>query len=239
MHAIPMALLVTSLAITIPDHTPQQDGDQRLVIQAGEIGLADLAHRVSTFLGENHLIDPNDPIFTHPNSSMGKLVLSEPIEFDRQHGREVLQELMFTKNLVLTPINPGRKLYEWINKSAGTRAELIKQRATLLDRDAVFENETTPNYVATVYHLKHVDAMTASGQLRVFTQDAQNLTNLVSFGNGTSLMITGFCPMVAKLLRVVAELDRPGNGSKSVNERLRKLEQRLAAVEKRLGREKK
>jgi len=103
-----------------------------------------------------------------------------------------------------------------------------------LDRDAVFSEETTPSYVATTYSLKHINAMQAAGQLRVFAQDPQNLTTITAFANN-SLIITGFRPTVARILQMIGEIDRAGTAFASVEERISKLEKRLAAVESRLG----
>jgi|GEM_PF-6999255 len=122
MNSISAALLVvTSVAVTLPSHTQQQTQGSSLVIGPGEVQVADLVEKVSRFLGENHITDPNDPIFTSRDSPLGKLVLSNRLEFDRKSGRAVLQELLFVKNLVLTPIDPGRKLFEWIG--CGSRIE--------------------------------------------------------------------------------------------------------------------
>jgi len=155
------------------------------------------------------VIDPNDPIFTSADSPMGKLQMMGTMVVKKEDFYSFFQAMLYIKNLVCVPRRSGSSEFiEIINKSAGTRTEEIKKGVIFVPLEEVANyRDQTGTYIVTTMTLKYVDAMQASGQIRVFTQDAQNLTNLTSIGGSRALMITGFGPMVYVLTRVLSLID--------------------------------
>ena len=220
------------------------------VLEAGEHSLRSIIERASKYLGRNYLM-PTE--LDMPNLNV---VLQKTLALDANGCEQVVSQLVYSKNFAITPLDPGRGLYEVIFMRGAKRPQVIQQALTMTVEE-VLRRPRLKMYVCTTIKLKHVDASHASQQLRPFFAAGGARGGGLSFGTGGSsrqLLLQGFADNVASAIRTIQSLDVPEiEGGKSAAYGLRgqvsnlsrlvkaqagtieALKKRLARVEGKLG----
>jgi type II secretory pathway component GspD/PulD (secretin) len=208
---------------------------KRFVLEAGAHPIEDLINDSAKFLGRNYLFGPNEL----KAQQSGAIELQNKLELDERATEEIVSQMLYSRGIVMTPVDVERKLYEWVAISGPRRMD-IPSRAVQMPIEEVLQRATLKMVVSTTIGLKHVNAQAVTNSLRPMLAQQQQTGGLnVGALSGRSIVVTGFADEVARVIKVLQEIDQPGDAppaglEERLIERLGKLEARMAALEKRL-----
>jgi hypothetical protein len=236
-------MLVLLAAAAVTTAAPAQEAKlavrppmQTFVLDPGEIRVTELIDKSAAFLGRNILFTEQE--LAGPSSS---LKLQQRVEVDVRGCEELLNTLLYTRGLVVLPLDEEKKIYEVINL-AGPRQREVTNRATLRSPEELLARPTLRVPVSTVIKLRHINATVATNALRPFFAatggpNAGSLT-LGNVGNNTAILITGLQDQVAAAIRMIQIADVPAPPEAvppGLAEQVDALQRRVESLEKRLG----
>jgi hypothetical protein len=232
------------------------------VFEPGVVELRTLLERCGTYLQRNILADevelaigPGKPrakpaAAAAAEAPSGPFVeLQLPVVTDAAGCEELLTGLLWTRGLVLVPLDEAKGVYEVLSMN-GPRAREINLRAPQRTVQQVLARPTLRQYVTVVVELRHTNATIANNALRPFFAMAGNnnaALNIGNVGNTTSLLLSGPQDLVASALQLVqaADVPQPPESRPDLVQRLdalarqnEQLAQRVAALEEKLGKPK-
>jgi type II secretory pathway component GspD/PulD (secretin) len=202
------------------------------VFEPGTVELRTLITRCGTYLHRNILVDDNEltpnaktnrqrpPAAVGPGAAapaeapLGPFVeLQLPVVTDAAGCEELLTSLLWTRNLVLVPLDEAKGVYE-VLAMAGSRAREIPLRAAQRTAADVLARPTLRQFVTVVVRLEHTNATVATNALRPFFANSGGGQsslgiNLGNVGNATSLVLNGPQDLVASALQMLQAADVP------------------------------
>jgi len=211
------------------------------VLEAGDHRTSDLVDKAAQFLGRNILFCEQETAQCGPGG--GTLRLQQRVEVDATGCEELLCSLLYVRGLALVPIDEARGMWEVLSM-AGPRGREVQSRAVLRTPEDVLARPQLRMFVTTMLLLKNINANIATNALRPFfaqtgNQNGPSLT-LGTGGSNNGLVIAGFQDQVAAVIRMIRNLDDGAAKEHAQgDERIAELERRIAALEARLGGEKK
>ncbi len=148
-----------------------------------------------------------------------------------------MSQLAYTHNLIATPLDRGRGLWEFLNMNGAKRAE-ISSRAIVATPAEVRRMRDVRVCVATQITVQHVRATVATQTLRPFFagNGAGGSLNLGTAGNERAILLQGMSDNVAQAIDMIAEVDQPEPLGKIEDDRLTLLEKRVIALEEAIKR---
>lgn len=258
------ALLTATVAQNDPrpaDRAPAAKAP--FVFEPGVVELRTLLERCGTYLQRNILADEVElaigpgkprarpaaaPAAEPPSGPFVELQL--PVVTDAAGCEELLTGLLWTRGLVLVPLDEAKGVYEVLSMN-GPRAREINLRAPQRTVQQVLARPALRQYVTVVVELRHTNATIANNALRPFFAMAGSNNgvplNIGNVGNATSLLLSGPQDVVASALQLVqaADVPQPPETRPDLMQRLEalarqneQLAQRVAALEERLGKPK-
>ena len=196
----PRRLFASPPAAVSPSSRTAPPGD-KLVLHAGSHRIDELVHRAARFLGRNYILRPGEAV------DCG-ITLQTRMVLDAAGCEDVVSQIMFAHDMVMTPLDPQRGLYEWIHRFGPRRFE-ITERAYGIPPEMVRRRPAWKVFVATVVPLRHVTAAEAEQNLRVFFPFPPDpLQGVGISAAGGALRLSGFADSVAAALAVLEALDR-------------------------------
>ena len=241
MH-IKAALL--SLLLLSTSAMAQADSQARepFVLLPGDIEIDELVNVCANYLGWNILLDQQE-IDGHGKSSTK---LQRPVTTDQDGCEELLYTLLYRKGLAVIPIDAKRNICEVVSMT-GPRGREVPMAAVFKTPEQILLRPQLKVPVVTLVDLKHTNAQLANNALRPFFANSSGKradgVSIGSTGNMQSLLIQGFQHQVAQAIRLIKLSDVPQeddlrmvNGMrtkdhiKSLNERIKKLEEKLEAL---------
>lgn len=242
-------LLAATAANVLPAQGPTDPKLQRFVIEPGAIEMSELVDRSASYLGWNILVNQQE--LAH---CADQFKLQNRIETDRSGCEDVLTTMLATRGIVVRPLDEGKKLYEVVSLQ-GPRGREVLNSAPQRTAEEILSRPNLRMPVSTVLPLKHINSQIAVNSMRPFFASHQGSSSMLSFGTAgskSSLMITGMQDQVATAIRMVQNSDVPaepqadaqpmkraqGQAQRTTvsSNRLKRLEGRLADLEKRLDR---
>ncbi|MBL8752385.1 MAG: hypothetical protein JNK15_03710 [Planctomycetes bacterium] len=229
------------------------------VFETGVVDLRTLLERCGTYLQRNILADDVE-LGVGPGKPKGKpaaeasggpfVELQLPVVTDAAGCEELLTGLLWTRGLVLVPLDEAKGVYEVLSMN-GARAREINLRAPQRTVQQVLARPTLRQFVTVVVELRHTNATIANNALRPFfamggSNNGMPL-NVGNVGNSTSLLLSGPQDVVAIALQLVqaADVPQPPESRPDLQQRLEalarqneQLAQRVATLEEKLGKPK-
>lgn len=208
------------------------------VLEAREYTLDELLDRAAKYLRRNYLVQWSE---NRDRNAVNAVFLQQRMELDALGCEEVISQLLYSCGWVMTPVDPGRGIYEWISMR-GNRRQEIQARSTHMDPDEVIRRAALKVHVTTSVPIRHLNP-TQVGQL------VTRQTGVGSFPSGQVVVLSGYTDSVANALRTVAAIDQPGaaveqslegrltdieTGLQSAGDRLRSAETRLQTAESKI-----
>ena len=231
-----LALLGTNLSMSPPI---QDRGrvDTGFVLEAGDHNVLDLIDRAAEFLGRNILSEPATIMAASPGGAP-VITIQNQIAVDALGCEDLLSQLLYTKGFALVPIDISKGLYEVI-AMYGPRRALIQEQAITMTPDEVLRRPNLKMPVVTSLTLEHIQVQVATNSLRPFFATAGQSGSLTigNVGSNQAMLLRGFADQVAAAIRLVRLADvSSGSVYRGVEERMRELEKRIAALEEKVGR---
>ncbi len=204
---------------------------QGFVLEAGDIPVEDLINGAAKFLNRNILFLPQE-LASAPN-----VTLQRTVELDARGCEELLSTLLYSRGLVVVPVDAERGFYEVLNLN-GQRAREVSMRAVWMTPADVQQRTTLKIPVMTTVELQHIDAPIATNALRGFfsaTGGHGGGIMLGNVGNNRAILLQGFPDQVASVLRMLQQIDRPGpTAAPELEQRIERLEALVAGLQKAL-----
>ena len=210
--------------------SPTSSQDKKLVLEAGSHRVEDLIDAAAKFLGRNYICSPAEVA----GAATKQIELQKRLELDAKGCEEVTSQLLYMLGFVVTRVDPAYDLYECLFLN-GPRRNDITNRAVRMPPEEVMIRTGLKMMVTCSIPLRHINAQTVSNVLRPFfaTSQSSGAMTLAAVEQRT-LCVTGFTDEVAKCIRIVQDADQPPERpDPSLEERLTRIEARLAALEKK------
>ena len=122
----------------------------------------------------------------------------------------------------------------------GPRRAEITNRAITMTPEEVLRRPNLKMVVVTSVTLEHTQVQVATNSLRPFFASSGQAGGALTIGNvgsNQAMLLMGFADQVAAAIRLVRLADvSPGSVYRGLEERMRELEKRLAALEEKVGR---
>jgi hypothetical protein len=236
---IHVALLSALLAApSLAQNTGRAD---TFVLAAGEVSINDLIDRCAAFLDYNILVSPQELAAC---VGSGGVKLQKAVETDRDGCEELLANLLYRNGLVLTVLDEKLGMLEIIHAS-GPRGREIQTRALMRTPAQVLARPRLKVPVMTTVPLEFINATIATNALRPFFAStggagpASSLT-LGNVGNSRALLLSGMQDQVAHAVNLIRACDvetvaNDGTAGRTIQDQVRSLEQRVAAIEEKLA----
>lgn len=235
MRSLRLGLLAMPLVLFC-SASPWLAQDERFVLEPGEHSVLDVILKSGKFLNRTYLVDRTqcpaiDPKVSQTDRSQW-LHVSRKLELDAQGCEEVIGQMLRTKGWVALPVDRERGVYDWVWEM-GPKGQDIKRRVAWLSPEEIRERPMVAQYVITSVRLEFMSAQVATVNLRVFFNDPRGLTSMIAVDH-QSMLISGWRSEVAAILGMLQKLDvAPKKPDRSLEDRLRTVERRLAALEKK------
>lgn len=218
------------------DKSAPPTNKQPFTLDVGNAKLVDLIDRCAAYLDCNILYQPIEFAGAGPAST--SIAVAQAVSTDRAGCLELLARSLQGAGFALT----------WSDKQTG-RLEVIFHlgpRSREIMARAEFETEqqvaAAPNLCMPVMvhvPLQHINAVVAANQLRPTLMANREPGKSVTVGNVgvvPGLVLAGMRPEVAKVIRMIREIDQPNPDSPTDrSKRLAALEKRIAALEAQLA----
>ncbi len=227
----PLVILLSSLFL---GSTPQDQAKpiaSKFVLDAGEHELVAVIEASGKFLDRMVLLAPSE---LPAQSPMVKL--PRRLELDAAGCEAVVSQIAFTHDLIATPLDRGRGLWEFVNMNGARRAYAMA-RAIAATPAEVRRMRDVRVFVTTQVTVQHTRAPVVVQTLRPFfagAGGAGGCLNIGTAGNEHVILLQGVADSVAQALDTIAEIDQPQPLSKIEDDRLTSLEKRVRAVEEAL-----
>lgn len=203
----------------------------------GEIALSELIDAAARFLGRNILWSGRELQAAGGDSSF---YLQKQIVVDALGCEELLYSMLFTKGLVVLPVDERRGFYEVIAMN-GPRAREVYTRAPARAVEQVLRRPGFREYCTVTVPLEHINSQLASNSLRQFYQGMSgNQTGTLvigTSGSNRSLLLMGFGDQIASALRLLKDCDvpqQPDPATQPLQEQLQGLTAALAQLQQRV-----
>lgn len=208
------------------------------VLEAKEYGLDELLENAARFLRRNYLVQWSE---NRNRNAIDTVLLQQRLELDARGCEEVISQLLYSCGWIMTPVDPARGIYEWINIQ-GNRRQEITARSTHMDPEEVIRRRALKAHVTTSVPIEHLNP-TQVGQL------IARQTGVSCFPSGNMVVLSGYTDSVANALLTLEDIDRPGaaveqslegrltdieTGLQSAGDRLQAAEQRLQSAENKI-----
>ena len=131
-----------------------------------------------------------------------------------------MTQLLYSCGWVMTPVDEGRGIYEWIHMQ-GNRRQEIQARSIHMQPNEVIRRKALKVHVTTSVPVQHLNPTNVSDIIR-------NLAGVNCFPSGQALVLMGYTDSVASALLTLKAIDQPG---KAIEE---SLEARLTDIERNL-----
>lgn len=221
-----VALLGTLFLGGAPQDQAQPAPKPTFVLDAGEHELAKVIESSGKFLYRSYLLAPTELGGQNP-----KVTLPQQLELDAAGCEAVVSQLAYTHNLIATPLDRSRGLWEFVNVNGAKRCEL-GARAVAATPDEVRRLRSVRIYVSTQITVEHVRATVAMQTLRPFFASAgPSSLSLGTAGNERVILLQGMSESVAQALDAIAGIDQPQPLPKIEDDRLMSIEKRVLALE--------
>lgn len=204
-------------------------------LPAGEVGVGRLIEEAARCLRINVVrVDRQDE---------RPLVLAAPVQADARGCRQVLDELLRQRNLVLMPLDAQLQLYLAISLK-GPRHRLPFTYAPLVTPQEVLAQPAGKRIVLTILPLAsdRATAIASAMNAQLAAARTPNQPQVAALANGRGLMLVGFQDEVAKLMAQAQEQDRaPAPPAKEPQRdlgftaRLHEIDQQIGELEKQLA----
>ena len=252
MHTHVLSLLLAALVPSLAAQNAPAPADKPaakapFVFEPGVVDVRTLIQRCGTYLQRNILVDDAELL---PNKKREapidapSIELQLPVVTDRDGCEDMLCSLLWTRGLVVVPLDEAKGVYEVLSVY-GQRAREIWSRSVQRTPEQVLARPTLRQSVTVVYALKHVNATIATNALRPFFASGGNqnaIAGLVigNVGNSTSILLTGMQDQVVNALQLLqaADVPQPPDAKPDLEQRVdvltRQVEhllQRVAALE--------
>ena len=200
---------------------------ETLVLQPGRHRISDLVYRGARFLGRNYLLQCEAAVADRT------VHLQTRMDLDVRACEEVLSQILFTHDLVMTPVDPRRGLYEWVHL-CGLRSHMILERPFAMPPTEVQRRRFWKVRVSTTRLVQSGAAQHLVHELlRFFPVALDPMRALAVAAVGDAVVMSGFADQVAAALDLLAAFDRaPLEPRQSaLHRRIEELERRLRAME--------
>lgn len=179
-----------------------------------------------------------------------RINLSSPLRAPRNTAEDLLDSLLFSNEFVFVPPNKAEGSHWRLCDLKGPDRMNIRTQAVFIEVNDVERNSTKPRLFCVVVPLEHANAREISASLRPFFPDNQ-LETVANIGNSNCLLIYGFGPTVAMLVRLVRKVDSESAESATAaaerkaaeklayEKSIQGLEDRIVALEKEMANVKK
>lgn len=222
-------LLLLAGAGTVQDPAAATKGKE-LILDVGSHEVSTLIDRVARFLSRNILHNPSE------TQSATPIDLQEPMRLDPRGAEIALHQLLFTRGLVVLPVDKERNTYECIAMNGQRRGE-IPMRSTIVTAEEARGLAQLKTPIIVQIELSNVRANAAAQSLRpFFAQSSNNSLQIGSAGSDSSLLLSGFADVVVQAVDLIQRVDAAS--AKQIDDfarladRVKKLEERVAALEK-------
>lgn len=207
-----------------------------LVIAKGEYPFRDFVSRFETYLSHTYMIDEmQTPMIKAENAKVDRSMwfsIPRTLKLGRQASDEILGQLLLAKGWVVVPIDESRHIYKliWL---MGPKGQDVKAGVLLRTPAQILAQPKLVRYVSTTVKLEHANAQLVASNLRTFFNDPRGLSNLIPLGSPSqqTLMISGFQPSVARMLKLIEKADVPPREPSQLEQRLTRIEERLGKIE--------
>lgn len=203
---------------------------------AGKYSVGELVDTTAKHLGVNILCNDNELALA------GSLELQTTVRLQGDEIEDFVGDLLWSRGLTMIPRNPSAGTYEVLSLQ-GPRAREVLAAAVPRTPEEILARPHARTPVATVFELRHLNAVVATNALRPFfaqmgQSPGSNLT-IGTAGNPQVLLLSGLQSEVAQALQALLKVDVPppdaqGLPMASAKERIDELEQLVAAMQKRL-----
>ena len=217
----------------------QATAKAQFVMPAGETSIQDLVDNCAKHLSINILTNPQE-------CAHGQAIrLQKEIVTDSAGCKDLLTGLLYRAGFALTSVDEDLGLYEVIMMN-GPRGREVMNRAKHRTIEQVLQRPTLKVAVTAVVELKHINAQLANNALRPFfaSSGGHQVGGSLMIGNvgsASSLLLSGMQDQVAQAIRMIRICDVPQpepiahGGATPPNIIVRKLEKRIAVLEKKLA----
>ena len=207
--------LFPSFPVSHGPNGPRAVAKQSFVLDAGEYRVTELVELSEKFLGRNYLMR-TDSATCQPDSQMIKI--TKRLELDRNGCEEVVSQLLYHQDWIMTPLDASRGIYEWINL-AGPRLQHVKRRSFYMSPDDVIARPSLYVHVTTTVAVKHLDAREMSKGLGQWVYGRPDLLQILTIGykNNGTILIAGMAHQVSRMLLAIRQADE--NGANAPNRR--------------------
>ncbi len=230
-----VSILATSFVVaTLPG---QGKSSQGFVLMAGDHDIVDIISKAATFLGRNLIIQQEELAGNHDTM----ITLQKSLNLDVMGCEEVVSQLAWLKGLVMSPVDPKRGIYEFINvRINNLRGQKFRAvRATFLSPEKIVKRPQLKRLVSTSLRLGHIDATRAAQYLlpMIARNSPSGLRlSIGSLGTRHALMLKGLSDQVANAIEMVSMMDIPEaeDNQPTVHEQLAGLEKEKAELRSEL-----
>jgi type II secretory pathway component GspD/PulD (secretin) len=177
----------------------------RYVLEAGEHRLRDLVQRSAQLLERTELVQWSES----PEGGDATVTAQVRLDLDRAGFEELLTQLLWSRDWVLTTVDAGKQVFEWIY-GKGPRANIIVGRAQKLTPAEVQGRPGMATAVLTEVKVKHVDPMRIANMLRPrLGRNRLGCDPVTPVPQGQSLVLHGMREDVIAALQMVETADQP------------------------------
>ncbi|MFK7743119.1 MAG: hypothetical protein AB8H80_22585 [Planctomycetota bacterium] len=197
------------------------------VFEAGGIELEQLVERCATYLDRNVMLYEDEVKYANAAS---KVVFDRPVVTDRDGCEDLLSSILWSRGLVILPMDAGKAVYEVLARKGNRRGD-VRTRSVYVEPEQVLSRPGFYRMVTCCYHLQNTRAQLACNTLRPFLSqwsgNGAMRVDVGMLGNDASLLFSGPQPQIAILLQMLQRADKaPGEGLNGV------MENRLADLKK-------
>jgi general secretion pathway protein D len=169
----------------------QQTAEGRVTLDFKDVELTDLIQTISELTGENFLYD---------DTVKGKATIISPDSMSLQEAYQLFLTVLNVKGYTVVPSGKVNKI-----------VMLKNAKESNLPTDGVSRGKAGEQVVTRVVHLNHLDAAVLAPT--VLIPLVPSTANVAAYAPSNSLVITDTAANIDRLVRIIRELDQPGEDS--------------------------
>lgn len=230
IRSVLLPVLALACLSAVPQDTAKpQAAPTRFVLEPGDHEIPRLLEAAAKFLGRNYLLQPAELGGASPRVS-----LQTRMELDAAGCETVVSQLAFAVGLVAVALDRERGLWEWINMN-GPRRMMLSSSALTVTSAELQQLRASKLWVSVQVQLTSLGANIAAQSLRPFFATSGVIgMNIGTAGSENTVLLAGFADQVAAAVDMIKFADAAAPARPS-NDRIEKLEARIAALEAALA----
>ncbi len=184
---------------------PAPSGKIAVTVGPGEeMKLEKLLDECTKVTGLSFLVDPETRAMLKGTATG----LNRNVDIPASEVYPVVEAILFQNDLVLVPLHDTEpRMASVFSLTQRERRSGLRNAAVSIPAKDVSVYARHPAIlVTTIVDLPHTDARTLSNSMRAMFTDA-NTQQIIPVGNSNSLILTGFGPSVANIVRMLQEVD--------------------------------